>query len=193
MTQRISYLQDVHKEDPRFMIDWSNNFHLDTAKEVVRMFKENTVDSIKKKTNYQGIPIHIEWPKGSTRTWKGSSYRRSMLAHYGFIPNVSSSDDGDEIDVYLGDQPSDKVYVMKQLDMKSGDHDEYKYMLGFPDEQSAKNMFALHVDQLMNGGLEMVYPFDNFKAMISNLTEQRNLLKVVMKLEKLVKGGLYGN
>jgi hypothetical protein len=98
-------------------------------------------------SEFRGIPIVLEWPKGSVRTGKdnnGKGWKRTMLCDYGFVPETRAAGDGEGLDVYIGpDTESDHVYVVEQLD-DEGEFDEYKCLLGFPDMDSAFEMYLAH-------------------------------------------------
>ena len=87
-----------------------------------------------------GYDITIENPKGSTRSGKDASGKAwSVLMHYdyGYIKGTEGVD-GDHIDVYLSDNPtSGNVYVVDQIDQKTGKFDEHKVMYGFPSKEAA--------------------------------------------------------
>jgi hypothetical protein len=99
-------------------------------------------------TDYRGLGIVIEWPKGSVRTGKdshGKKWKRVMQCDYGYVPNtVAAGGDKEGLDVYIGsDETSDKVYVVEQL-KENGEFDEYKCLLGFPDLNTAYQTYLEH-------------------------------------------------
>lgn len=87
-----------------------------------------------------GYDITIENPKGSTRSGKdasGKAWSVPMHYDYGYIKGTEGVD-GDHIDVYLSDNPtSGNVYVVDQIDQKTGKFDEHKVMYGFPSKEAA--------------------------------------------------------
>lgn len=89
----------------------------------------------------QGIDIAIENPKGSTRTGSdasGREWRVKMPASYGRIKR-SEGQDGEQVDVYVGDQPTaSTVFVIDQVDADTKTADEHKVMLGFESEEAAR-------------------------------------------------------
>lgn len=96
--------------------------------------------------NWNGLDISIENPSGSfreKRDEKGSLIWRARLpAHYGYIRG-SKGMDGDHVDVFIGPHvKSPIVYVIDQLDHKTGEYDEHKCMLGFGSEKQAKEAYA---------------------------------------------------
>ena len=111
---------------------------------------ENPTEGQKKASNYKmahvyfsGFKITIENTKGSKRYWKdekGNEGYTLMKNHYGYFSN-SKGHDGDNIDVFLGDnQDSDKIYVVDQ-NFKDGTFDESKVMLGFNSKKEAKEAY----------------------------------------------------
>lgn len=88
----------------------------------------------------QGLDIALENPKGSTRSGidpDGKAWQSTMAHDYGYIKRTLGAD-GDHVDVFIGDKPdSETVYVVDQVDPKTGKFDEHKVMMGFADEQAA--------------------------------------------------------
>lgn len=88
-----------------------------------------------------GFDIALENPKGSTRSGTapdGKAWQSTMAHDYGYIKRTEGAD-GDHVDVFIGDQPeSEQVYVVDQVDPKTGKFDEHKVMLGFADEAAAQ-------------------------------------------------------
>lgn len=98
---------------------------------------------------FLGFDISIETPKGAERVDPDSKWRSPPLpAHYGYFKR-SEGKDGDQVDVYLGDDLSGaEAYVIDQLDPKTGRFDEHKVVLGVPDMVSAIQTY----DQSYSGG-----------------------------------------
>ncbi|WP_313416912.1 defense against restriction DarA-related protein [Pseudomonas oryzihabitans] len=89
-----------------------------------------------------GLPIAIETPKGQHRIGKqdGKPWSVVMQAHYGDITGTRGAD-GDPVDVFVGPVPeSTRVYVVNQ-NSRGGGFDEHKVMLGFTDEDSARQAY----------------------------------------------------
>ncbi len=93
---------------------------------------------------FAGLPIEVENPKGSDRKGtdaNGTKWKTRMNHHYGFIAN-SQGADGDEIDVFLGENESPKyVYIINQVEPETGEFDEHKVMLGFHSPTEAKRAY----------------------------------------------------
>lgn len=89
--------------------------------------------------NLQGLDITIENPMGSVRrsTDAANPWEVDMPAHYGYVKRTEGAD-GEHVDVYIGDHPSsDKVFIIDQIDPKTGRFDEVKAMLGFSSKPHA--------------------------------------------------------
>jgi hypothetical protein len=97
-------------------------------------------------SNFQGIPIVIENPKGTIRRGKSDSgtWERLMYCDYGYVPGAETKGDGEDLDVYVGPDPdSQEAYMVEQL-KKDGSHDEFKCMIGFPSQEEALKMYLKH-------------------------------------------------
>jgi ppGpp synthetase/RelA/SpoT-type nucleotidyltranferase len=101
-------------------------------------------------TTFRGIPIVIEWPKGSVRVGErdnGEPFKTEMKADYGYIPDTVAAGDDERLDIYVGpDKDSENVYVVEQVDKATGDFDEYKIMLGFDSLEDAEEIYAYHAE-----------------------------------------------
>lgn len=107
----------------------------------------NPTDAQKEAGNYKkghitvdGYEISIENPKGSIRSGKdasGNEWSVTMNNDYGYI-RMTEGVDGDHIDVFLSDNPTQgNVFVVDQI-KKDGSFDEHKVMYGFPDAEAAR-------------------------------------------------------
>jgi hypothetical protein len=90
-----------------------------------------------------GMGITIETGKGMTRKGtdkSGKSWSIELKNSYGYIKRTQSEADGDHIDVFLndGDVEHELVFIVDQVKADTGNFDEHKVMLGFPDQESAK-------------------------------------------------------
>ena len=87
-----------------------------------------------------GLQISIENPKGSMRRGKdpnGTPWETEMKNTYGYIKGPEGVD-GDKIDVFLSDNPTDgDVYVVDQYNT-DGTFDEHKVMYGFTSASEAE-------------------------------------------------------
>ncbi len=106
----------------------------------------------------QGLDVTIETPRGGVRrgpvdpaTGK-PSWETTMPAHYGYVRG-SKGADGDHVDVTLGprtktmfDGTPDKaagepVFIVDQIDPKTGKFDEHKAMVGFHTAEEARQAY----------------------------------------------------
>ena len=100
-----------------------------------------------------GYNITIENPKGSERSGldkDGKKWSITMNNTYGYILGTEGVD-GDHIDVFLSDNPSEgNVYVVDQVNA-DGSFDEHKVMYGFPDIESARKAYLSNYEEGWQG------------------------------------------
>ncbi|WP_235674279.1 hypothetical protein [Aeromonas caviae] len=118
----------------------------------------------------QGLDIALENPKGSTRSGTdqdGRAWQSTMAHDYGYIKRTQGAD-GDHVDVFIGDKPeSEMVYVVDQVDPKTGKFDEHKVMMGFADEQAARAGYLGNYEEGWQGlGAIKAMPVDAFKRWV---------------------------
>lgn len=119
----------------------------------------------------QGLDIALENPKGSTRSGTdqdGKAWHSTMAHDYGYIKRTLGAD-GDHVDVFIGDQPdSEMVYVVDQVDPGTGKFDEHKVMMGFADEQAAREGYLGNYEAGWKGlGAIKAMPVESFKRWVS--------------------------
>jgi hypothetical protein len=133
-----------------------NKLMENTMDEIDSKANETNIDPTEKQKeagNYKmghirikGMPISIENPKGSYRTYKkedGTEGKVKMKNHYGYFTNTTAQGkDRDAVDVFIGPnvEEFDYVYVIDQNNNK-GEFDESKVMLGFNSKEHAKNAY----------------------------------------------------
>ncbi|WP_279449610.1 hypothetical protein [Aeromonas hydrophila] len=120
----------------------------------------------------QGLDITLENPKGSTRSGTdldGKAWQSTMAHDYGYIKRTLGAD-GDHVDVFIGDLPdSEMVYVVDQVDPKTGKFDEHKVMMGFADEQAARDGYLANYEKGWKGlGAIKAMPIETFKRWLSD-------------------------
>ncbi|MFL9704671.1 LPD38 domain-containing protein [Aeromonas veronii] len=118
----------------------------------------------------QGLDIALENPKGSTRSGTdkdGKAWQSTMTHDYGYIKRTLGAD-GDHVDVFIGDRPdSETVYVVDQVDPKTGKFDEHKVMMGFTDEQAAQAGYLANYEKGWKGlGSIKAMPVEEFKRWV---------------------------
>ena len=110
----------------------------------------NPTDAQKEAGNYKkghlkldGYDISIENPKGSVRSGKdasGKEWSVTMNNDYGYF-RMTEGVDGDHIDVFLSDNPTEgDVFVVDQV-KEDGSFDEHKVMYGFNSAEEASEAY----------------------------------------------------
>lgn len=119
--------------------------------------EQNPTEAQKEAGNYKkghvkvdGFDITIENPKGSVRSGKdadGKEWSVTMNNDYGYIRGTEGVD-GDHIDVFLSDNPEQgNVYVIDQINQKTGEYDESKVMYGFNSLEEAKEAYLSNFEK----------------------------------------------
>ena len=138
----------------------------------------NPTDAQKEAGNYKkghikvdGLNITIEQPKGSIRRGtdaNGKQWESEMHNTYGYIRGTESAD-GDHIDIFLSDNPTEgKVFVVDQIN-KDGSFDEHKVMYGFHDMESARQAYLSNYEEDWQGlGNITEISKEDFKAWIDS-------------------------
>ena len=131
-----------------------------TRKEEEAKVDTNPTEAQKEAGNYKkghikvdGLDITIEQPKGSIRRGtdaNGKQWESEMHNTYGYIRGTESVD-GDHIDIFLSDNPTEgNVFVVDQIN-KDGSFDEHKVMYGFSDMESAKRAYLSNYEEGWQG------------------------------------------
>ncbi|WP_458763676.1 PLxRFG domain-containing protein [Cupriavidus basilensis] len=115
-----------------------------------------------------GLDITIENPRGSTRSGTdtdGKAWSVEMANHYGYIKRTEGAD-GDHVDVFIGPKPeSTKVFVVDQVDPRTGKYDEHKVLMGFSSLAAARAGYLANYEQGWKGaGAITPMSMDEFKA-----------------------------
>ena len=97
-----------------------------------------------------GLDVSIENPRGSIRRGRDEDGRDwaspELPADYGYIKRTTGKD-GDHVDVYIGPSPeSDRVFVIDQLNLKTGKFDEHKSVLGASSLGQAVDLYVNSFD-----------------------------------------------
>jgi inorganic pyrophosphatase-like protein len=140
---------------------------------------------------FQGLPIRIENPAGSTRSGidnNGKPWSVVMAYPYGEIIG-SKGIDGDPVDVFLGNNKSAKfVYVVHQLTKTSGEFDEDKVFMGFNDVMDVKSAFFKNYDipsHFWSGDVSVI-PVKDFKKKVMQTKTQPQLIRA-SKMENAIQ------
>ena len=149
-----------------------------TRKEEEAKVDTNPTEAQKEAGNYRkghikvdGLDITIEQPKGSIRRGtdaNGKQWESEMHNTYGYIRGTESVD-GDHIDIFLSDNPTEgNVFVVDQIN-KDGSFDEHKVMYGFSDMESARQAYLSNYEEGWQGlGNITEVSKENFKAWIDS-------------------------
>ena len=149
-----------------------------TRKEEEAKVDTNPIDAQKEAGNYKkghikvdGLNITIEQPKGSIRRGtdaNGKQWESEMHNTYGYIRGTESVD-GDHIDIFLSDNPTEgNVFVVDQIN-KDGSFDEHKVMYGFSDMESARQAYLSNYEEGWQGlGNITEVSKEDFKAWIDS-------------------------
>jgi N12 class adenine-specific DNA methylase len=120
--------------------------------------------------DFQGLDISVENPRGSTRKGvspTGKPWETELTHHYGYIKGTVGKDK-DHIDSFIGpDVNSGRVFVVDQEDPETGKFDEHKVMLGFPNEEEARQGYLSNYAPGWKGlGAMTEMSMDEFKTWI---------------------------
>lgn len=119
-----------------------------------------------------GFYMTIEQPRGSIRSGMdkdGNRWETEMRNTYGYIRGTEGMD-GDHIDVFLSDDPATgNVYVVDQIDPKTGEFDEHKVMYGFGSIEEASLAYLSNYEPGWQGlGTITETSKDEFKKWINS-------------------------
>lgn len=139
---------------------------------------QNPTEAQKEAGNYKkghvkvdGFDITIESPKGSVRSGKdsdGKEWSVTMNNDYGYIRGTEVVD-GDHIDVFLSDNPEQgNVYVIDQVNQKTGEYDESKVMYGFNSLEEAKDAYLSNFEEGWKVGVVSGVSKEEFRKWIES-------------------------
>lgn len=98
----------------------------------------------KGRVDFHGLPFVMENPEGSTRRGvdaNGKAWEAKLPADYGYFSRTKGAD-GDQVDAYIGKHhDSQRVWVVDQIDPKTGRFDEHKIMLGMRSVTEARTIY----------------------------------------------------
>lgn len=140
--------------------------------------EQNPTEAQKEAGNYKkghvkvdGFDITIENPKGSVRSGKdadGKEWSVTMNNDYGYIRGTEGVD-GDHIDVFLSDNPEQgNVYVIDQINQKTGEYDESKVMYGFNSMEEAKEAYLSNFEKGWKVGVVSGLSKEEFRKWIES-------------------------
>lgn len=154
--------------------------HYDSEEDLARAMQQEAdlqkAFRLRGHVNFRGIPIAIENPAGSVRTWKdgqGGTGETKMQYGYGYIKRTNGIDE-DEIDAFVGPDPrADMVYVIEQQLPKEGRYDEAKCFLGFSNQDIAEQAYQAHFDRPDFQLYTTAMPLDQFKRWIQETAPKK--------------------
>lgn len=118
-----------------------------------------------------GLNIAVENPRGSERRGTdpdGKEWAHTMSDHYGYIKSSIGSDN-EQIDTYIGRNPeSEQVFIVDQIDQKTGGFDEHKVMMGFNSQEDAIQAYSSNFDKGWKIGPVRAMSKDEFKTWLKN-------------------------
>lgn len=151
-------------------------------------------DGVKFKTEFHGIPIHVDRPKGFVMKGtddKGVEWERKYKYDYGFIPKTDGGD-GDGLDVFIGpNKDAEEAYWAIQ-NKPDGSFDEYKVFLGFNNRDEATVAYRDHIPKKFLGGM-VALKVDMMKVMLgmtakgygTSMTKAARVLGFLDELKKI--------
>lgn len=118
-----------------------------------------------------GLDIAVENPRGSERRGTdpdGTEWAHEMSDHYGYIKRTTGADN-EHIDTYVGRNPeSEQVFIVDQIDQKTGDFDEHKVMMGFNSQEEAIQAYSSNFDKGWKVGPVRAMNKDEFKTWLKD-------------------------
>lgn len=108
--------------------------------------------------SFGGYDYTIENPKGSVRRGtdeSGKQWEQEMQNTYGYILGKYGKD-GDHLDMFINDSAdldnwNGNVYVVDQVNPKTGEFDEHKVMYGFDSEDAARQAYLSNYEKGWKG------------------------------------------
>lgn len=131
-----------------------------------------------------GLDISIENPEGSVRRGvdaEGKPWESTMRAHYGYIRGTEAAD-GHKLDVFLKPGTTEDfngpVFIIDQIDPKTGKFDEHKAILGAADEAEARSIYQANYPADWRGLRSITaLPLRAFKAWASSKEARKPLVE----------------
>lgn len=118
-----------------------------------------------------GLNIAVENPRGSERRGTdpdGNEWAHTMSDHYGYIKKTTGADN-EHIDTYVGRNPeSEQVFIVDQIDQKTGGFDEHKVMMGFHSQEEAVQAYSSNFDKGWKVGPVRAMNKDEFKSWLKD-------------------------
>lgn len=118
-----------------------------------------------------GLDISIENPEGSVRRGAdedGTPWENTLTAHYGYVRG-SEAKDGDHVDAFIKPSTPDDyagtVFVVDQINPRTGKYDEAKAIIGAADQAEAEAIYrSNYADDWQGMGAITGLPMGAFRA-----------------------------
>lgn len=147
-------------------------------------------DSVKFTTEFQGLPIKVDRPRGFIMKGTdsaGKEWKRRYKYDYGYIPKTLGGD-GDGLDVFIGPHKKSKHTFWAIQRKDDGSFDEYKVFLGFENRDQATACYRDHIPKKYLKGLVTIH-IEMMKAMLGKIdpnvdftNERKNKVAMVLAL-----------
>lgn len=147
--------------------------------------------------NIAGFEITIENQKGSERSGtdpSGRKWTRTLKSHYGYFKRTKGKD-GDQIDVFIGENPESRfIFVVDQLNQDET-FDEHKVMLGYDSFDRAKEAYLENYEEGWQGlGAMTVVEMEDFRKWLDSdskrikpFAEYKQIQETIHETEKGAK------
>lgn len=132
--------------------------------------------TVKFKTEFQGIPINVDRPKGfimKGKDSKGNVWARRYHYDYGFIPKTLGGDD-DGLDVFIGPDKKQPYAFWAVQRKEDGSFDEYKVFVGFHSRDAAIAAYRQHIPKKFFNGM-MTMKVEMMKAMLGKVNPDEQI------------------
>ncbi len=147
------------------------------------------------KISLHGLDISIENPRGSKRTGvdpDGNKWSITMKSHYGYFKGTVGKDK-DHVDTFIGpdaEKANPGIFVVDQIDPKTGELDEHKVMFGYTDEAAARTAYLENYDKGWKGlGAITQMPLEEFKAWVKDPAKTKRWAGVAPKVNPADRPG----
>jgi len=141
-------------------------------------------NTVKFTTEFQGIPIHIDRPRGFIMKGTDSAGRdwaRRYKYDYGFIPKTLGGD-GDGLDVFIGPKKRAPTAFWAVQRKEDGTFDEYKVFLGFDNRDEAIAAYRQHIPKKLFKGI-LTMRIEMMKSMLGKVTPNEKFKRASMLAE----------
>lgn len=163
--QRIAYEENENVPNNLGNLQKNSEKFSDRLQNAIAETESEPTEAQKKAGNYKkghltfgGYDFTVETPKGVTRSGKdeqGKPWSVTMHDTYGYILGKIGVD-GDHIDMFINDAADldtfdGNVYVVDQVNPKTGEFDEHKVMYGYPSEEAATEAYLANYSKGWKG------------------------------------------